>query len=93
MNYKILRHEQIVPHEPVGGRGNILFPEFLELKVSKDGTKGDCLIYPDAPYNRKKIIQAKYRYNQRGGAFEGRHFTHRYEIRGGDPKIIIQRIV
>ena len=92
MNYKIERNQPIIFQKPVGGRGNILFPEFLTLKVSKDGENGDCLTYPDTPYNRKKIIQAKCRYNQRGGAFEDRQFTHRYEIRGGAPCIVIQRI-
>jgi len=93
MNYKILPHEQIVPQKPVRGRGSLQFPEFLELNVSKDGAYGDCLYYPDTPYNRKKIIQAKYNYNRQLGSFKGRRFTHWFEIRGGECVIVIQRIV
>jgi len=93
MNYKIERNQPIVFQKPVGGRGNILFPEFLQLKVYSDEEAGDCLIYPDTPYNRKTIIRAKCRYNGRRGRFAGRHFAHRYEIRRGEPCIVIQRII
>lgn len=87
--------------EPIGktppsklGRGNLMFPEWLDLKVSRDGTRGDCLIYPDTPHNRKHLIQAKCNYNRRDyGSFAGKRFTHRYEIRHGDPVVVIQRIV
>jgi len=75
------------------GRGNLTFPEWKDLKVSKDGATGDCLIYEDNPYNRKLLIQTKCNYNRRGASFKGKHFVHRYEIRHGNPVIVIQRIV
>ncbi len=93
--YEIERGEDVLPQNHAkGGRGYTRFPEFLELRVSRDGTKGDQLVYPDTPYNRHFILQAKGRYNGRNdnGSFKGRRFTHRFEIRGGEPKIIIQRI-
>ena len=92
---------EIVKDEPIPGqprstlgRGNLKFPEFLELGISRDGTKGDCLIYPDSPHNRKALIMAKCNYNRRDeGSFAGMQFSHRYEVRHGDPVIVIQRIV
>lgn len=96
MNCKFIPQQPIIPEVYTRGRGHILFPEFLELTCSKDGTKGDCLIYPDTPHNRKKLIQAKSRYNKyQTGPFTGLHFVHRYEIHHGEPVpvIVIQRIV
>ena len=95
-----MKHE-IIKNEPVRGdgisargRGRVQFPEFLELNVSKDGTRADCLVYPDTPNNRKKIRQAKCNYNRyETGEFKGRRWIHRFETRHGEPMIIIQRIV
>ena len=76
------------------GRGNLMFPEWLDLKVSRDGTVGDCLIYEDNPYNRKHLQYAKNNYNSReAGSFKGMRFTLRHETRHGEPVIVIQRIV
>ncbi len=92
--YEIVRGEPIVEDGRAKlGRGHIMFPEFLELEVSDDYGKGDTLVYPDTPYNRKVILDRKHQYNAREGSFKGRRFSHRYEIRGGEPKIVIQRIV
>ncbi|VGO17205.1 hypothetical protein PDESU_05801 [Pontiella desulfatans] len=94
MNHKIIPDQQIPPQTHARGRGHIIFPEFLGLTCSKDGTKGDCLIYPDTPQNRKRLVQAKCRYNRRHtGSFADCHFVHRYEIHRGEPVIVIQRIV
>ena len=75
------------------GRGDIRFPEFLELKVTGDGTKGDCLVYPDSPSMRKKLLTRKCKYNSdQTGQFAGRFFRHFYEQRDEGPVIVIQRI-
>ena len=77
-----------------GGRGKIAFPEWLDLCVSKDGTKGDCLVYPDTTENRKLLTGAKGKYNRATtGKFAGKCFVHRYEVHHGEPVIVIQRIV
>ena len=91
---------EVVKNQPVDvgrkhkqGRGRVQFPEFLQLAISKDRSKADCLIYPDTPDNRKKLIQAKCNYNRNtSGAFADYYFVHRYETRHGEPVIVIQRI-
>lgn len=94
MNPIVIKDEPIKLSRIESGRGHIAFPDFLELNVSKDGTKGDCLIYPDTPDNRKQIVMCKCNYNRRKrGAFKDMYFTHRYETRHGEPVIVIQRIV
>lgn len=76
------------------GRGNLMFPEWLDLEVSDDGSLGDCLIYEDSPHNRKHLVWAKNNYNRReSGLFAGKRFVHRYEVRRGQPVIVIQRII
>jgi len=93
MNHQLVKDEPISDDSPKTGRGHIMFPEFLELSVSSDGTKGDCLVYPDTPGNRSMLINMKCRYNRyTKGSFAGRHFVHRYEVRKGSPVIVIQRI-
>lgn len=95
MKHKLLEDEPIKkrPVSPAG-RGRLKFPEWMDLMVSKDGSKGDCLIYDDNPYNRKRLLWAKNNYNRReAGSFAGKRFVHRYEIRKGLPVIVIQRIV
>lgn len=93
MNYQIIRDEPIPEDIPKRGRGYIMFPEFLELEVSSDYGKGDCLVYPDNPETRYMLVKMKCQYNRATkGSFAGRHFVHRYEIRKGSPVIVIQRI-
>lgn len=95
MKHKLSKKE-IIPRTSATplGRGNLKFPEWLDLEVSKDGTQGDCLIYDDCPYNRKHLVWAKNNYNRREtGSFAGRRFVHRYEVRKGLPVVVIQRIV
>jgi len=94
MKHKLLKDEDIViDRSEKRGRGRIKFPEFLDLEISKNGEKADLLIYPDTPYNRKELVMGKNVANRGLGVFGGRRFTHRYEVRGGEPCIIIQRVL
>lgn len=89
----ILEQQYIVPEKKFGGRGKILFPEWLDLKVSKDGTKGDCILYENLPEIRKRVLDAKRNYNARTtGKFKDYRFVHRYDTYKGIQVVIIQRI-
>lgn len=89
----IIRDEEIPRRFNPSGRGRVQFPQWLELKVSADGTKGDCIVYPDTPDNRRIIRERKGRYNAAtNGQFADYHFTHRYEVQSGEQVIVIQRI-
>lgn len=86
----LLKNEIIKPHHD---REPPMFPEFFDLEVSPDHTKGDCLVYPDSPLNWKQLRRAKNKYNYRERQkVRGRVFVIRREVRHGEPVIVVQRI-
>ena len=93
MNYTIIKKADIKPYRrPTRGRGNIKFPEFLELEMSASGDQADCAIYPDTPYNREQIVKGVYMANGSAGQFANKRFLHWFETIDGRPSIVVQRI-
>lgn len=65
-------------------------PEWMDMKVSKDGTKGDVLLYEDTPKNYRELYNTRTNYNRRK---DGMRFTVQRIVDKGRPLIAVQRIV